>query len=177
MLDQVVTNHPPEVTGNSYSRNGMTSWSISVSDLLTNATDVDVDTLTLESLGTSTNLVTLVIAGGYVTYANTSIVDDQFSFTVTDGFGGTNSAVITLLAGATGTNSIASLVSGNPTTLTAYGVPGYTYITERSTNLSDWVSIVTNVAGTDGVISVTDYFSDQGSNAPPAAFYRLRWQQ
>ena len=65
----------------------------------------------------------------------------------------------------------------NPTTLTAYGVPGYTYITERSTNLSDWVSIVTNVAGTDGVITVTDYFSDQGSNAPPAAFYRLRWQQ
>jgi hypothetical protein len=177
MLDQVVTNHPPVVTGNSYSRNGMTSWSISVSDLLTNATDVDGDTLTVDNAGTSTNLASLVIASGYVTYTNPNLVDDQFTVTVTDGFGGTNSALITLLSGVVGTNSIASLVSGNPTTLTAYGVPDYSYITERSTNLFDWVNIVTNAAATNGMITVRDYFGDLGSNAPTKAYYRLKWQR
>jgi len=76
----------------------------------------------------------------------------------------------------TGTNSITSITGGNPNGLTAYGIPGFTYITERSTNLTDWVEISTNTAATNGVISVSDSFSDLGGSAPSSAFYRLLWQ-
>ena len=39
-----------------------------------------------------------------------------------------------------------------------------------------WVDIATNQAGTNGVITVFDYFSDLSSNPPASAFYQLTWQ-
>ena len=50
-LDQVVTNHPPNVSNVSYTRNtAVNIFNILVSDLLTNATDLDGDLLTLASV-------------------------------------------------------------------------------------------------------------------------------
>jgi autotransporter-associated beta strand protein len=172
-VNLVVSNAVPVANTNTYSRGGLDGWKILVSDLLTNATDADGDTLTLASVGTSTNGITLYNDGTYVHYTNVNLVDDAFSYTVTDGFGGTNTAVITLLvgSGATGTSSIGSIVYGNPTTLTAFGVATYTYITERATNINQvvWDAIATNIGPS---ISVTD------SNPPsPSAFYRIKWQQ
>ena len=179
-LDQIVTNHPPVAAGNTYGRNHFTSWKIAVSELLTNASDVDLDTLTLVSVGTSTNGVTLDTTSlpGYVAYYNANHVADQFTYTVTDGFGGTNTATITLTYTSTnavgGSSSIAGVTGTNPKVLTAAGIPNYNYITERSTNLMDWVDIGTNAASTNGAITITDYFSDLGSNAPASAYYRLK---
>jgi hypothetical protein len=61
--------------------------------------------------------------------------------------------------------------------LTALGIPGYTYLTERSTNLPPtWVDISTNQAATNGVLTILDYFSDLGSNQPASSFYQLKWR-
>ncbi len=60
--------------------------------------------------------------------------------------------------------------------MTAYGIPGYSYLTERSTNLTTWVAIAAKAVGTSGLISVTDSFSDLGGSPPSAAYYRLKWQ-
>ncbi len=175
-LTQTVTNHPPVANENSYSRNGLSSWKISISDLLTNATDVDVESLALDSVTTSTNGIVFVISGGFVLYTNTNLVDDRFSYTVTDGFGGTNTGVITLTvgSGATGASSITTITGTNPKVLTAYGIPGFTYVTQRATNVNQsvWDDIATNTLPNNSVIiSVTD------NNPPPdAAFYRLKWQ-
>ena len=181
-LIQTVTNHPPVAAANAYSRNHLYNWKIAVADLLTNASDVlDGDTLTLIGVSSSTNLVTLdtTSSPGYVGYYNANPVSDQFSYTVTDGFGGTNTATITLNYTATtpvtGTSSIAGVTGTNPKVLTAFGIPNYNYITERSTNLTDWVDIATNAASTNGTITITDYFGDLGSNAPASAYYRLKW--
>jgi hypothetical protein len=180
-LTQSVTNHPPAVDGNTYYRNGFNNWKIAVSDLLTNTSDVDGDAVTLVSLGVSTNGVTPDTGStpGYVQYASTNAVDDQFTCTVTDGQGGTNIFTVTLafsLTGAvTGTNCIARIVCGNPTRLTAYGVVNYCYITERSVDMVNWVDIQTNCA-TNGVINITDCFGDLDGNAPASAFYRLKWK-
>jgi hypothetical protein len=61
--------------------------------------------------------------------------------------------------------------------VTAYGVPGFTYITQRSTNLSQsvWVNVATNTAATNGVINASDTFGDLGGAQPGQAFYRLLW--
>ena len=182
-LTQTVTNHPPAANANTYYRNGLNNWKIATSDLLTNTSDADGDTLTLTVLGVSTNLVTLDTnsAPGYAQYANLNHVDDRFTYTVADAFGGTNTATITLafsLTGdLTGTNSIAQIVPGNPTTITANGVINFTYISQRSTNIANpaaWVNLQTNTAA-GGVITTIDAFSDLGGTAPAQAYYRLQW--
>ena len=178
-LSQIVTNHPPVAYAVSYSRGASNAWRIFVSDLLTNATDADGDTLTLTIPNPSTNGITLTISNGLVRYCNTNPVGDQFNYTVTDGYGGTNTATISIIY----SNSLVGQITGQFTSfsngvasLTFQGIPNYSYITERSTNLTGWVDIVTNTAATNGVIDVTDFFSDLGSNAPSSAYYRLKYK-
>jgi hypothetical protein len=179
-LIQGVTNHPPAATGNTYYRNGMNCWKIATSVLLTNASDVDGDALTLISLGVSTNGITLDAASnpGYVQYANPNHACDQFTYTVADGYGGTNTAIITLafsLTGAlTGTNSITQIMPGNPTTLMACGAINFSYILQRSVDMVNWVEIQTNLA-VNGLVNATDGFGDLGGHAPASAFYRFEW--
>ncbi len=52
--------------------------------------------------------------------------------------------------------------------------PGWTYYLERSTNLTGWKTIWTNLAPTNGVFDYTDDFHDLSAPAS-SAFYRLRW--
>ena len=172
---QVITNHPPVANNTSYSRNGSFTWKILVSDLLTNASDVDVDTLTLTGVGVSTNSITLdtTTYPGYVAYYNPSLVDDQFNYTVSDGFGGTNSGVITLTAGSSGgvTGQVNSFtVSGGVANMTFTGIPGYPYNVQRSTDLTTWSTIWTTNAPSNGLFQFND------NSAPtPSAYYRLMW--
>lgn len=182
-LIQSVTNHPPVANANIYYRNGMNNWKIATSDLLTNTSDGDGDALTLISLGISTNGITLNTTStpGYVQYASMNHANDQFSYTVADGYGGTNTAPIMLAYSSngslTGTSSISKMVCGNPTTLTACGIVNFNYITQRSTNVANpaaWVNIQTNLA-TNGVIAISDCFSDLNGVAPAQVYYRIMW--
>ncbi len=169
---------------------------IALSDLATNWSDLDGDTVELTAISlTTTNGVALFpinlttnLDGSYVItntaflgYNNSNNVNDQFSYSISDGFGGTNIGYVNLVVvlSVTGTNSIVGIGTGNPTTLTAYGIPGYTYITERATNLAPavWVDIATNTAATNGVINATDTFWDLGGHPPGSAFYQLKWRQ
>ena len=105
-------------------------------------------------------------------------VADQINYIASDSYGDTVAGVINIAVNAyvTGTNSIVNITTGNPTTLKAYGVIGFSYITERSTDLTDWASIATNTVSTNGVISVSDSFSDLGGTPPSSAYYRIKWQ-
>jgi len=67
-----------------------------------------------------------------------------------------------------------NFTNGVPFTLVASGDKEQQYITQRSTNLTDWVNIVTNGADGNGVINVADDFSDLGGNVPSPLFYRLQ---
>jgi len=180
-LNQVVTNHPPVAGNATCTRNaGIYGLRITISDLLTNVTDVDGDSITLVGVGTSTNGVIVSLSGtNLLNYYNTNNVNDQFSYTVTDGFGGTNSGLVSIVV----SNAVVGQITGQFTSftggvanLTFHGIPNYSYITERSTNLTDWVDVVTNSAATNGVISVTDSFGDLGNLPPASAYYRLKWQ-
>lgn len=83
----------------------------------------------------------------------------------------------TLTVLPSGTNSLVGLTPGAPATLTANGLAGYTYILQRSMDLTSgvWVNVATNTANTNGVISSSDSFGDLGGNAPAQAFYRFVW--
>jgi autotransporter-associated beta strand protein len=168
-------NQPPVAANNTYTRNGLSSWKIPVSDLLTNATSPDGDTLTLARVGASTNGITLTVNGGWVGYANPNPADDQFTYTVTDAFGGTSTGTITLTIGSPITSNIGGnanglTVNGTTASMSFAGIPGYTYQVQRSTDLVNWTAIWTNTAPGNGVFSFTD------TNAPADnANYRLEW--
>ncbi len=173
---EITANHPPVANNPTYLRNGLNTWKILLSDLLANATDADNDTLTVVGLGTSTNGITLVIttnSPAYVTYSNPNLVDDQFSYTVTDGFGGTNTGTITLTAGSS--SGLGGQISGIAFTngvasMSFAGILGYKYHVQVSTNLSTWADVLITNAPAGGVFQ----FNDNAAPAPNA-YYRLMW--
>jgi hypothetical protein len=63
-------------------------------------------------------------------------------------------------------------VSGNSATVSFAGIPDYSYQIQRSTNMVDWVTLLTTNAPANGVFTFTDNFGDLGGAAPPSAFYR-----
>lgn len=179
-FNQLVTNHPPVAGNVAFTfATGVHSLRTSISNLLVNVTDADGDTISLVSLGTSTNGITPTITSGLLEYYNTSGLNDQFSYTITDGFGGTNTGYVSIVV----SNSLTGPITGQFTSFTGgmanlefFGIASYSYVAERSTNLTDWVDVSTNTAATNGVINVIDSFGDLGGIPPSSAYYRLKYQ-
>ena len=199
-LSQTVTNHPPMAAVMTVVGNNGGDLPITLSDVATNWTDADGDPISLTGVNLTTTNGVIVSASNWVYQTNGSMVSivttnswsyifysggssraDQISYSITDGQGGTNIGYINIVLdtnSVVGTNSIANITVGASNSITAYGIPGYTYILERSTNLSPsvWVDVATNVAATNGVINAVDTFWDLGGVAPsPSAFYQLKW--
>jgi hypothetical protein len=176
---QVVTNHPPVAAPMTVERTAGLRLKIALSDVTTNWSDSpDGDTVTLTSMSlVTTNLINLTTNSTFILYTNSPNVNDQITYTISDGQGGTNTGVINVVINpfVTGQLTGSITVSGSSVTVTNYGIPTFTYVTQRSTNLVNWVSIATNTVPTNGVINVTDNFSDLGGNIPISAFYRLGW--
>lgn len=149
-------------------------------DMIANDTDADGDTLTFGTFSAASfNGGTVTLDAGVITYtpaANFSGLDG-FTYTVTDGWGGTSASGTVLITvndlpdGGPGPMTLdVDLVGGNVTG-TFTGNPGATYILQRSTTLNnDWVDIDTEVAPPSGIVIVEDL-------APPAgkAFYRISY--
>ena len=96
-LTQTVANHPPIASNASYTRvAGQDTLSIPLSDLLTVVSDADGDGISLINIGISSRGITPVNDGLYLRYNNPNNVNDQFTFTVADGFGGTNTATVNI---------------------------------------------------------------------------------
>ena len=177
-LNQVVTNHPPVASLASFTRNfGIAVLRIKVSDLATNASDVDGDAITLVSIGSSTNGALAFISGGNVLYYNPNNVNDTFTYTVQDSFGDTASGNVSIIVNSAGifgqSNPQLSTANGIPT-VTFSGIPGYSYTVQRSTNLVGWVSLWTTNAPALGLFDYTDNFGDLGA-IPVSAYYRLQY--
>ena len=89
-LAQIVTNHPPSVVTAFYTNLMGEALSIPMVDLATNWSDADGDALSLAFVSNSTNGVVITNTGSALVYSNGNNVPDQFTCTITDGFGGTN---------------------------------------------------------------------------------------
>lgn len=83
-------------------------------------------------------------------------------------------AITALVPTPGGTNATLT-VTNNNVQLTCSGIPGFSYVTQRSTNLSNatWESISTNTVPVDGVLQITNGNAGWGETLPAAAFFRL----
>jgi hypothetical protein len=177
-LAQIVTNHPPTVVAAYFTNSASFSLNLSIADLATNWTDVDGDLVSLAEVSLSTNGITVINTGTALVYVNPNRVADQFTCTVTDGWGGTNFQTVAIApTPPSALPLIAGIVAtGGGLTLNLGGAPGNTYILEMTTNLVDssgWLPVATNSLGTDGVWQFTD---SQLTNSPQR-FYRLELVQ
>jgi hypothetical protein len=180
-LNQIVTNHPPVATIMTVTRTAAMNVKIALSDLATNWIDTDGDPISLTGINlVTTNGVNLFTNDSWILYPNGSNVDDQISYGISDGLGGTNIGYINIIINpvVAGNNSIVGITTGSTNVINAYGIPGYNYILERTTNMVSavWVDVSTNTAAGNGAINAEDDFSDLGGQPPDSAFYRLKWQ-
>ena len=177
-LSQVI-NRAPVAGPASYARPTNVTLIITITNLLTNASDPDGDSITLAGVSAhSTNNATVSIGGNFVIYqppATNGNVTDSFSYTVSDSFGATNTGTVTvtILGSSTGQSSnITGITMTNGMTLISFaGIPARTYYVQATTNLpptASWVTIGTNVAGTNGLFQFLD---TQASNYP-SRYYR-----
>ena len=179
-LAQIVTNHPPVAVDYATKRFTGLPLDISVTNLSSNWSDVDGDTVSLAAIGVSTNGVTVTNSAGTLIYWNTNDVDDKFVCTITDGWGGTNFQNVYLTVVPLPNNAIPAIgslvVSGGKTiSLNLDGASGFTYVLESTTNLGlpgSWQPVVTNAVGSSGVWQ----FSGAITNTPHR-FYRLKLAQ
>jgi hypothetical protein len=168
-------NAAPIAAASSYARQAGYSLKIPIpGSLATRWTDADGDTVALAGAISSTNGATVAYDGSYVYYSSASDMADEIDYTVADGQGGAAAGIISInvVTGPTAGTAQAVALSGNSATVTFAGIPNYLYQIQRSTNLTDWVTLSTTNAPATGLFLFTDTFADLGGIAPAAAFYR-----
>jgi hypothetical protein len=136
-----------------------------ISNLLTNTSDPNGDTLTLVSVSAaSTNGAALYTNCAFVLYdlPPSGNATDSFTYTVSDGTATTSGTVLMSLRSApTGTNDnqvACAVVNGKPT-MTFAAVPGHSYTVQRTLDLSGtpvWTDLVTTNAPAGGLFQFVD---------------------
>jgi hypothetical protein len=158
-LSEAVTNNPPTANPAVYYRLAGSPLTILISSLATNWSDLDGDTITLAGVSSpSTNGATVTFDSSKIYYTNANNVTDRFGYTISDGQGGTNNGIITVLMAQQTVSSVTVSNNGNMV-LDFTGIPGSTYWVMAATNLVPpvtWTPISTNVAGTNGLWLFTD---------------------
>lgn len=177
---QIVTNHPPAAATANYVRTAGLRLRIFWSDLATNWSDMDGDSITNFEINlTTTNSVTLSTNSLQILYSSSAPnTNDRFSYIIRDSYGDTNIAYVNVVVDPFVTGQTITHLPTNPNALTYFGHPGYTYLLQRSTNVLNpnaWVNISTNTIGSSGQVNVVDKFCDLGFT-PAQAYYRVGWK-
>jgi hypothetical protein len=171
----VINTHLPVARPDGIATISNTPVGLALAKLLANDSDSDGgDVLAVISVSaTSTN-------GGTVTLTSTNVIytpvggftgADRFTYTISDGHGGTATTFVDVLVVATGNlpsqNQVALFMTATTSIVRFAGVPGHSYSIERSTDLITWTPLAIRVAPAHGLIEYVD-------SSPPAgsAFYR-----
>jgi autotransporter-associated beta strand protein len=138
-------------------------------------TDADGDVLTVTSVSGAVS-GTVTTDGMNVTYTatNGAAASDSFTYTVSDGYGGTATGTvnITISTAVQGYNQVSLQMIGGNAVLTYLGIPGYDYALDWTHSLTPpitWTPLVTNTAAGNGFLNYTNTPSG-GSD-----FYRTRY--
>ncbi len=172
----VRVNTPPVAgpdTAGTYERK---SVNISLAKLLLNDADADHDPLTITlPTGLSAHGGTVALTNSLIVYtpALTFLGDDTFSYTLSDGQGGSTVGTVSVHVWAD------AAVRANPIVVTPQpnghvklamvGIPRRTYIIQASSNLLDWQLLTTLAAGANGLFEFEDVHAGEFSTR----FYRL----
>lgn len=147
--------------------------------LLAGATDADGDPLSISAAGpNSVQGGTVVVQGATLIYtpATGYTGADSFTYTISDGQGGTAIGTVNVTVSPPGGGLSPNLVfwpayADGKFSVTFAGIPGYTYTVEYATQLpptSGWQKLENYTAGANGLFEVTDI----QISPSPARYYR-----
>ena len=179
LVANFITNQPPVALGGAFFQLTAQPLAINLSDLMWSDYDPDGDPVSFAGVSvTSSNGLTLATNAAQI-LVPANAVADGFSYTISDGKGGTatGAATISIITNVTSQALALDLVSAPGVAEVSFsGVPWYYFEAQRATNASFTGTLRSwsVQAGPDGVSVVWDEFADLGS-APPQAFYRLRY--
>jgi hypothetical protein len=178
-----VIDAPPTIASVSLTRYVTGGTKVRLSALLTNATDLDGDTLTLVSLSSTTaSGVTIITNGDWIFYQPPDgfTNSDVFSWTVADSFGltATGSIAVVVIPDTNAPQNFASSLSegginpnGNPDhpSVQFLGIPFRVYTVQFTTNLltQDWQTLGTAAADKSGFI---EFFVERTVDSPPRTY-------
>jgi hypothetical protein len=171
-------NTAPTFAGYNVATPWQTAATLSLGKLLSKAADADGDALSASAAGpASVQGGTAVLQSGSILYTPPAAFSgsDTFSVTIADVHGASVSGTVTVSVGPNPTSGgqgvnppQISMLGNGDAAIGSQGIPGRTYLVQRSTNLSTWANIGTVIAASNGVVSFID------ENPPPgSAFYRL----
>ncbi|MEI9960830.1 MAG: Ig-like domain-containing protein [Limisphaerales bacterium] len=131
----LTVHRPPTANADTFNRTAGLTLKIKISDLLANDIDADGNALTLAGINlVTTNGVNLQTNETYIYYTSSLNADDQFSYTITDGYGSATGLVsIVVVPNVTGQVTGNITVTGSSATVNFAGIPNYPYGVQRST--------------------------------------------
>lgn len=167
-------NHPPTAANIVAATPQNVPMSLSTAKLVALASDPDGNPLSVSALSpTSTNGAPVVLSSGAILYTPPTnyLGADRFTYTVSDGFGGTASAFVLInvwAANQPSGNMFAPAHVSSGYQVSFFGLPGHSYTIQRATNLTGpWVTLGSVTTDGSGLGAFVD------TNAPPTgAFYR-----
>jgi hypothetical protein len=171
----ITINRAPSATNDTISRNnGTNGTKVSIALLLSNDSDPDGDVLSLSGFSSlSAQGATISSNGAFLVYTTTNSinVNDSFTYTNSDGFGGTS--VGTVAVTVTGANvqsrQITLVATNDQFAGSFFGVLSTPYTVQYTTNLnSDWETLTNVTTSTNGI----GLFSDPGPFSPER-YYRI----
>jgi subtilisin-like proprotein convertase family protein len=156
-----VINTPPVANDDTIQRNPTQSVKVRLSTLLANDTDADGDTLTPTVSTLSANGGSVVVSGGWVIYtpATGFTAADSFTYTISDGHGGSATATVTVAIqtdNQASANLAITALGGNSYRVDGSGIPGRTYRLQYWTGGSNWQDLTSVTADSIGEFSYTD---------------------
>jgi polygalacturonase len=148
------SNASPTANPATYNRGAGSPLQIPLSLLAGNWNDPDGDPVTLTGINSSTNGVTPISDGTYINYTNANNVNDQFTYTIADEYGGTGTGVVNIVY----TNS--PPVANPATYYRVSGYPLHIAIANLQTNWNDpdgnSTTLATVLTSTNGVTPAFD---------------------
>ena len=172
--DQLVNTSPVACNTN---MSGMKNQSLYLpaASLVGKCTDADGDTMNITAVtANSAQGGTASLIGGTITYTPPTNYTgaDSFTYTVSDSFGATGIGTVDVSVEALSVPPVILELAHQPDgnmEVRASGVPGETYLIQAGTKLTDWETIGTNAADSNGSI----VFLDQNATNYTSRFYRL----
>lgn len=158
------------------------TMTLSVSKILSRATDADGNTLTMTGVSPGSSGVTLTLASGQITYTPASGFSgtDTFAYSISDGHGATATATVTVTVrpgSAASLNVVyGPLVAGPNFVVRFAGIPGYTYTIESTDDLITWVKKQNLTApAIPGSFGVGVFEFTEATGGATSRFYRTVW--
>jgi hypothetical protein len=179
LAPSLVINTPPVAGNDTIERYRTQGVKVALATLLANDSDADSDSLTISVSSASANAGAISVSSGWAFYTPASGFTnvDSFTYTITDGRGGSATGTVTVAVKtdtSVGENLVISVLEDNSVLIQGSGVPGRTYHLQYTDSLAP--AAWTDLPGGTVTADETGNFDFTDTTAVGQRYYRSLYQ-